>query len=239
MGHNNFFRFKQFNVTQEKSAMKVGTDGVLLGAWTKVDGTEKNILDIGAGTGLIALMLAQRSNAKVTAVEIDREATSEAAENFKISPWRDRLSIVNCSFQEFAQKSTRKFDLIVTNPPYFFDDFKSAEARLKIARHCDELPFNELVTGIGHVLTTNGRISVILPHKSAKIFSEIAGLNGFYMNFQTEVRPNPVKQPNRVLMQFTRTSLQPVIDSLTIHENGHLDYSEAYKTLTREFYLNF
>ncbi len=159
MGHNNYFQFKQFLIRQEKSAMRIGTDGVLLGAWTDTSHSE-NILDIGTGTGLIAIMLAQRSNAKITGVEIEVQAANEAIQNGENSPWPDRIDIVHSPFQKFAAETCDKFDTIVSNPPYFTNAVKNRQDEKSLARHNHLLPFNELLQGVSKILSNDGKLSL-------------------------------------------------------------------------------
>ena len=235
---NNYFQFKQFKIIQEKSAMKVGTDGALLGAWANVTGV-KNVLDIGAGTGLISLMIAQRSSAKVLGIEIEENAALEANENVQRSPWGNRVAIENISFQNFEKSSKEKFDLIISNPPFFSDSYKNENTNLAIARHNDLLPFSDLIKGSVKLLDKNSRLAIILPTIQAKIFIELAKQEGLHLNRLTKVRPNAKKDSNRFLMEFTQKETFLKTDYLTIYTETGTDYTESYKQLTREFYLKF
>jgi len=238
MAHNNWFQFKQFKIIQEKAAMKVGTDGVLLGAWVNISGA-KTMLDVGTGTGIIALMLAQRSRAKITGIEIEKNAANEAAENARNSPWPNRISIQHKSFQELASTSQKQFDCIVSNPPFFAHNIQSADKNLAIARHSDLLSFSDLAKGAKKLLTTNGKLALILPAESAPKFIETAKCHGLYLSFLTEVKPNPLKPANRWLMEFTQKPQQPGKNSLSIRNDKGNDFSPQYKMLTRDFYLKF
>ena len=202
MGHNNYFQFKQFLIRQNKSAMKVGTDGVLLGAWSDVSNAG-NILDIGTGTGLIAIMLAQRSEAKITGVEIEIQAAQEAKENAENSPWHDRINIIHQTFQKYASKTTEKFDTIVSNPPYFTKAVKNKQVEKSLARHNHLLPFNELLIGVSEILTEDGKLSMILPATEAIEFMNQAKNYGLFLSRVTEVKPSLNKEPNRQLMEFS------------------------------------
>ncbi len=162
MARNNWFEFKQFRIEQQKAAMKVGTDGVLLGAWTPIVDAQR-ILDVGTGTGLIALMLAQRSNARIDAVEIDKLASEEAEFNFAQSPWNDRLNVFNTNFQVFVNLPFVPYDLIVSNPPFFINSLKTKCAALSVARHDEMLSFDQLITGAKRLLSNTGRFCVIIP----------------------------------------------------------------------------
>ncbi len=238
MGRNAYFQFKQFKVVQEKAAMKVGTDGVLLGAWADVSGA-KNILDIGTGTGVIALMLAQRSVAPVTGIEIEPVAAREAAENARQSPWKHRIVISNSSFQAFWETTPGSFDRIVTNPPFFTDNKRSRDHLLAMARHNDLLPFTDLACGAVQLLAPKGKLALILPVEPALEFIDRASGYSLHLNRLTEVKPGKMKIPNRYLMEFSKT-VQPVQkNSISIHRNDGTDFTREYKALTRDFYLNF
>ncbi len=238
MGRNNYFQFKQFLIIQEKAAMKVGTDGVLLGAWVNVQ-HEKNILDIGTGTGLIALMMAQRTSALITGIEIEKNAFEEAFQNCKNSNWPERLFVQNISFQEFAEKSSEKFDLIISNPPFFFNDKKSKNSNLAIAKHNDLLPLPDLVSGGKKLLSTEGKLAAILPVIPAKKLIDLASEKGLHLVRLTKIIPTPQKEPNRYLMEFSQIQKATLKDSLTIFEEPGGQFSASYRELTRDFYLNF
>jgi tRNA1Val (adenine37-N6)-methyltransferase len=237
MGRNNWFQFKQFRIEQQKAAMKVGTDGVLLGAWTPVKGAAR-ILDIGTGTGLIALMLAQRSSAAIDAVEIDALACEEARFNFEQSPWRNRLRVFHSDFLTFATLLVAPYDLIVSNPPFFVDSLKTNNAALTVARHNDTLSFDQLILGARKLLCDSGRLCVIIPSSSCTEFRENARLRGFYLSQQTNVIPKDGRAPKRVLLEFTILRGYPIDNELIIlDKNGF--YSDAYKILTSPFYPAF
>ena len=237
MARNNWFEFKQFRIEQEKTAMKVGTDGVLLGAWTPIEET-KRILDVGAGTGLIALMLAQRSNVWIDAVEIDKLACEEAEFNFAQSPWSDRLKVFNTDFQVFANLPIEPYDLIVSNPPFFVNSLKTKNAALSVARHNDVLTFDQLVTCARKLLSNRGRLCVILPFTSCDEFRGCARLAGFYLRQKTQVIPKAGRTPKRVLLEFTVKPCYPINNELVIlNEDGY--YTKDYKTLTASYYPAF
>ena len=238
MGRNNYFQFKQFKIIQEKAAMKVGTDGVLLGSWVNVSGA-KSILDVGTGTGVIALMLAQRSEAQITGIEIEKMAAEEAAENAFRSPWDSRISIKNMSFQQFTVNTNQTFNLIVSNPPFFINNQKSKNSNLAIAKHNDLLPFSEMLSGSLKLLAENGRLALILPVEPAKIFIELAQKHRLFLNRLTRVKPNSKKEVHRYLMEFSKIETELETDELTIHKDDGSDFTSRYKNLTREFYLNF
>jgi len=237
MGRNNWFEFKQFRIEQQKAAMKVGTDGVLLGAWIAV-GDACRMLDVGTGTGLIALMLAQRSLAIIDAIEIDDFAFEEARFNFVHSPWSDRLNAVSGDFVSFSNHPEETYDLIVSNPPFFINSLKTSDAATTIARHDEKLSFDQLIFGVRRLLNYHGRLGVIIPFESGVGFRESARLHGFYLKQWTSVIPKIGKLSKRVLLEFGLQPCYPVENKLVIlDESG--TYTENYKSLTAPFYPAF
>ena len=216
--------------------MKVNTDGVLLGAWTNLDGA-KTVLDIGAGTGLISLMIAQRSAAIITGIEIEKNAAEEATLNVQNSKWNKRVSIQNISFQDFVATSQNKFDVIVTNPPFFSKGVKNTNPHLSMARHNHLLPFEDIIDGAKNLLTENGRLSLILPADSALDFIEKARQENLFLNRLTEVKPFPDKEPNRWLMEFVKKQMIVQKTQMSVFDDSRTNYSEEFKTLARDFYL--
>jgi len=238
MGGNSYFQFKQFKIIQERSAMKVGTDGVLLGAWVNLNKVT-SILDVGAGTGLISLMLAQRCNAKITGLEIEENAAAEAEENVQYSTWSNRISIRNISFQEYSGTTTDTFDLVISNPPFFADAVKSSNKSKSIARHNDQLPFYKLVQGAEKILNPNGKLAVVLPFSETNGFIKTAYHYHLHLWRIMEIIPLQNREPNRALIEFGRSEVVPIKENLLIRSGHGNDYSEEYKSLTRDFYLNF
>ncbi len=167
------FVFKQFTILQDKCAMKVGTDAVLLGSWVNTSNTKK-VLDIGTGTGIISLMLAQKSDATIDAIDIDANACMQALQNASNCRWKDRIHIHHISLQQFAASSDHRYDLIVSNPPYFVDSSKASEESRTNARHTDQLPFDDLLNGVLNLLSPEGKFYVILPTKESQVFREMA-----------------------------------------------------------------
>jgi tRNA1Val (adenine37-N6)-methyltransferase len=228
-----FFRFKKFSVRHRDSAMKVGVDGVLLGAWAAAE-NPKRILDIGSGTGLIALMLAQRfEDAEITAVEINRSAFEESEFNFKNSPFANRMKAVNLPIQEFNDEN--KFDLIVSNPPYFEPNHDDGTDR-SLARQKSELSFEELSESVERFIGPNGNFGLILPYESENNFIQIASKNLLFPKKITRVRGNPQAEVKRSLITFSKTESKIEIDELTIEQSRNV-YTEEYIGLTKEFYL--
>ena len=232
---NSYFSLKQFTIWQDKCAMKVGTDGVLLGAWVSIEEGARRILDVGTGTGLIALQLAQRCpEARITAIEIDREAALQAKENVLRSPWPDRVAVECCDFTDFT--STKKFDLIVSNPPYFVDALRCPDAQRNLARHSDGLNYEVLFGHSAPLLNKDGQISVIIPYEAEKLVVDAAWKNGFSPIRHTDVYTKPGKPCRRQLLSFAMGTPKFGRDSLYIKdENGH--YTPEYVALTKEFYI--
>ena len=231
------FHFKKFSIRQERCAMKVGTDAVLLGAWTSAQDA-KTILDIGTGTGIIALMLAQKSNAVIDAIEIDKCAYEEAEHNVRNSPFADLINVMNISLQEFVYKSHRKYDLIVSNPPFFVEASKSFEKARNIARHTDHtLTYHELINSANSLLLENGRLCLILPFKEGNDFIENAVKKHFYCNKLTRVITRKGKQEKRLLLEFSKTR-KPIVENDLLILNEDMSYSRDYIDLTRDYYLN-
>ncbi len=237
---NTYFEFKQFRIDQDGSAMKVGTDGVLLGAWADVSAVNR-ILDIGTGTGLIAIMAAQRTNNKavIDAVEIEASSYQQAFLNFKNSPWSNRLNAHHSSFQDFYKNQQVKYDAIVSNPPYFLNGLKAkAESRTQ-ARHADYLPFEELLEGASKLLSNTGTLSVILPIEEGELFIRLARLSGFSLKRKISVLPNPGKPAKRYLLEFSMQICDLHLSDLRLENGQRHVYSPEYIQLTKDFYLKF
>lgn len=234
------FQFKQFKIIQKKSGMKVGTDGVLLGAWTNCRNATK-ILDIGAGTGLISIMLAQKKQtAFVTGIEIDTTAYKEALTNIENCKWAERITIKNSSIQTYSQKTEERFDLIVSNPPFFHQSLKSHCIARTIARHSESLNFDDLLTSVKKLLTPNGKFCVILPYSDSEIFTDKAQRKfELFCQKKCAVKPTPHKEPKRILLEFSTNETENcILEELIIEKQRH-DYTEKYKNLTKDFYLKF
>jgi tRNA1Val (adenine37-N6)-methyltransferase len=232
---NDYFEFKQFTVKQDKSAMKVGVDSVLLGSWISIDGTEKNVLDIGSGTGLLALMMAQRiPDANIIACEIDKSACEQARENILSSKWKERIAVVNADIKAYTQNS-KYFDLIICNPPYFEKSLKSQNNTKNIARHDDSLSFADLIDCVHRLLRHNGRFVLILPEDRVARIIELANEKSLFPVRQLNVKPKESKHINRVILELSY-KLAPLETNILIlrNENG---YSDDYKSITKDFYL--
>ena len=236
------FNFKQFSVNQERCAMKIGTDGVLLGAWTPLINNPFNVLDIGAGTGILSLMLAQRSNAApnnvgiIDAIEIDEDAYEQCVENFEASPWGDKLFCFHAGLDEFVDEPEDEYDLIISNPPFYTDDYKSDNSSRDLARFEDALPFEELIEAAALLLSDNGIFSVIIPYKEEERFVAMCKILDLFPLKITRVKGTPTSEIKRSLLAFCRMEQTPLIDELIIEISRH-NYTPEYIELTKEFYL--
>ena len=255
------FKFKQFTIHQDRTAMKVGTDGVLLGAWASIAPTANKLLDIGTGTGLIALMLAQRltqytmQNAKckidaeksnlwrenhelkIDAIDIDPSSIEQAAENIKNSPFALYITTHHTSLQEHT--TTEKYDAIVCNPPYFVASLKCPDASRTQARHTDTLSFDDLLQHSARLLNSEGSLSVILPINEGHQLIELAPKYEFTLTQLVHVHPTPTSEPKRLLMHFIKQSTKnsSILNSKLTIELARHQYTPEYIALTKNFYL--
>lgn len=219
--------------------MKVGTDGVLLGAWTSLEHQPFSILDIGTGTGVIALMLAQRSSAElIDALEIDEDAYEQAVENFENSDWGDRLFCYHAAFDEFVEemKDEEKYDLIISNPPFYSADYSSGDAKRDQARFAQALPFEELIEGVSLLLSERGKFSVIIPASEEENFLKIAHRVHLFPQRITRVKGTPESAVKRSLLELSFLDIQPKEDELIIETSRH-QYTPEYTELVKDFYL--
>ncbi len=223
--------------------MKVGTDGVLLGAWVSVGNQTGSILDIGTGTGLIALMLAQRSTAEVIdAVELDPDAYEQAVHNFEASSWGDRLFCYHAGFQEFAEEMEEAYDLIVSNPPYYEPQAAAgsgdrlSDPSRRLARYSDALDMQDVFAGIQGLLAPEGRIALVFPYQDEATWMQEAAAYGFHPKRITRVRGRAEAPLRRSLVEFSRKAGEVVADELVIELQRH-QYTPEYIDLTKDFYL--
>ncbi len=218
--------------------MKVGTDGVLLGAWTPIENNPFSVLDIGTGTGIIALMLAQRSHAEqIDALEIDEDAYEQATDNFENSPWNDRLFCFHAGLDEFVEEPEDEYDLIVSNPPFYSEDYKSDNEQRDLARFQDAMPFEKLIEAAALLLSENGIFSVIIPFKEEEKFLALANEYELYPLKITRVKGTPTSEIKRSLLAFSRNQISNIkIDELVIETSRH-QYTPEYISLTKDFYL--
>ena len=234
----NGFTFKQFFVAHDQCAMKVGTDGVLLGAWASVKECTR-ILDIGTGSGLIALMLAQRSNAKVriTGVELDPEAAQQASDNVAGSPWSARVTIIHADIQHWVAQCSEDYHLVVSNPPYFSSGSECATVARAAARYTTTLTHQTLLACAASVLAENGLFCVILPYQAAEALLAVAGPQGWYVQQRMDISDTAIRPVNRVMLALRRAPAVCQYQAMTIRDARH-HYSAAYRQLTRDFYLS-
>ncbi|KMV33341.1 MULTISPECIES: tRNA(1)(Val) (adenine(37)-N(6))-methyltransferase TrmN [Franconibacter] len=233
----NGFTFKQFFIAHDRCAMKVSTDGILLGAWAPVAGVTR-VLDIGAGSGLLALMLAQRTpqTVQIEAVELDAEAAEQARENAQASPWAQRLAVHTADALAWSQLQTQRYELIVCNPPYYEKGVECATPAREQARYTTTLDHTALLNCAAQLITEEGFFCVILPVEVGEAFSRQAIKQGWHLRLRTDVAETPERLPHRVLLAFSPFPGESFSDRLIIRGPDH-HYSEAYCGLTQDFYL--
>ena len=234
------FQFKEFTINQNKTAMKIGTDAVLLGAWCPLANAPESILDVGTGTGVIALMLAQRSEAfTIDAVELDENAYEQAVENFEASCWGDRLYAYHASFQEFAkelEEEQETYDVIVSNPPFYTDDFKTVDESRNKARFEAALPFEALVKNSVKILSTSGVFAIIIPFKEEAELIRLATSYQLFVNQICRVKGTPESVVKRSLLAFSFHEKE-IKETQLIIETARHEYTQEYRNLTKDFYL--
>jgi tRNA1Val (adenine37-N6)-methyltransferase len=231
------FKFKEFSVNQERCAMKIGTDAVLLGAWASLKNNPFSVLDIGAGTGVLGLMLAQRSNAEtIDALEIDNDAYEECIENFENSSWSDRLFCYHASLIEFAEEIEDDYDLIICNPPFYSEDYKTDNEARDLARFNDAMPFKHLIYAVANLLSGSGIFSVVIPFKEEAKFKDLASQVGLFLNRSLHIKGNPDTETKRSLLEFSFKESKIKTSKLIIETARH-KYTEDYINLTKDFYL--
>ncbi len=238
-GNSKPFRFKQFEVVQSRSSMKVGTDAVLLGAWANVQlSGSGRLLDVGAGTGVIALICAQRCPAcRVEAIEIHPGSAEDCAENFTRSPWGDRMTLIQGDFLQL--NNGRHYQIIISNPPYFSDSLRASDPGRSAARHDDTLPSDKFMMHSAELLEPEGRVCVIIPTNQLERWVSSARAAGFTAERICHVYTLAYKEPPRVMLEFRRGEIaEPIMESILI-EKSPGEFSEAYKALTHEFYTRW
>ena len=232
------FAFKQFSVQQDKCAMKIGTDSVLLGAWCPIDNNPFSVLDIGAGTGVLSLMLAQRSHAEqIDALEIDEDAYEQCVENFEASPWSDRLFCFHAGLDEFIEEPEDEYDIIISNPPFYSEDYKTDNSQRDLARFQDAMPFEELVEAADLLLSENGIFAVIIPYKEEERFIDLCAEVELFPVKVTRVKGSHTTPIVRSLLAFKRYELSTLEADEVIIETARHQYTNDYIDLTKDFYL--
>ena len=231
------FQFKQFTVHQDRCAMKIGTDSVLLGSFTSVEHSVNSILDIGAGTGVLALMMAQRSSAElIDSIEIDEDAYEQCVENFEHSPWSDRLFCYHASLEEFVNEIEERYDLIISNPPFYNDTYKSENQRRDLARFSDAMPFRHLIESVSKLLSEDGSFSVIIPFSEETDFIVLASKELLFPKRILRVKGSTTSEIKRTMIEFSFHEIEIEPAELIIETARH-HYTDAYIELTRDFYL--
>ena len=233
---NPYFRFKQFTIYQDRTAMKISTDGIVLGACCEF-GKAKKVLDVGTGTGLLSLMAAQKSLADITAVEINQDAYNQAIENVEKSKFASRITVVNGDFIKLFSDSAEHFDYIVSNPPFFRNSLKSSSQGRSIARHEDSLPFEKFVPTVARLLTSGGTFSVILPESERLYFNRLCIANGMHICGKTIVKSFDNSDPLRVILHFSKSFLPMKQEVLVIYSSQNV-YTQQFKNLVKDFYIN-
>lgn len=238
--HNKFrFQFKHFGINDSECAMKIGTDGVLLGAWADVK-LSHNILDIGSGSGLISLMLAQKSNANITGIEIDENAAKQSIDNINNSPWKNRITIINDDFTQWGNNIDKfvKFDHIVSNPPFFNNGPIAPSKNRATARHEKILGYDQLIKLSIQLLTDDGKLSIISPYNRKNDIIFYCELSQLYISRITNVYSKEDGKPVRILWEICKNKCPLTQSNISIRNNNN-EYSIEYINLTKDFYLNF
>lgn len=238
---NDYFLFKQFLIKQDKCAMKVCTDACLFGAWVaeKIKNSKvkiQNALDVGSGTGLLSLMLAQKNlNAIIDAIEIDEAAAQQARENFEVSPWKERLHVFRSSIQQYAKTANKEYDVVICNPPFYENNLKSDDKKRNVALHSAELKFEELVTIANKLLNDNGNFFILLPYFNTKSFLQLTE-SKFALKEKILVKQTPQHNYFRSILWMTKQAVEPAEKEIIIMgSNG--EYSDVFKELLKDYYL--
>ena len=231
------FFFKKFGLFHHRSTMKIGTDAILLARWTEVSEND-DVLDIGTGCGLIPLMLAQKGIKSVDAVEIDRDSYEEAAQNFSNSAWKTRIFAINDDIKHYSEICTKKYDLIVSNPPFFFGDNVPEKAKKSLARHTNTLSYNELLVSVKKVMKSEGRFSLVLPARESKTFLKDAENQGFYLKKELLLGPIEGKEPNRINMQLVVNQVDNIESETFVLRHPDHSFTKEYKEFLKDYYLD-
>lgn len=235
---NSYFKFKKFTIHQEHAPFKITTDSVLLGAWAQFKGA-KNVLDIGTGTGILALMAAQRTEAQIVAIEPDSGSCLQAGLNISDSPWHKRITLINTRVQDYFPAEGLLFDAVITNPPFFVDSLPNADPVKAMARHSRNLSYRELLEAALRLMIHSGTLQLILPVNEAGQFIEMAGSLGLHCQRKLVIRPTPEIPPSRVLMTLGRTPGNVEESTIIIEKEGRHHFSDEYVSLMKDFYLKF
>lgn len=232
------FRFKQFEIEDDDSTMKVGTDAILLGSWINTENSQ-SILEIGTASGVIALMLAQKTDAKITAIDIDKNSILQAQKNISNSKCPKQIIAQNISFQDFIKSSNKTFDLIVSNPPFFDNSLKSPKTNNNLAKHNDNLSYEDLILGVKKILSKNGSFYTIFPFSEGNVFREKAEINNLFCTKTLLIKPNNKKPVNRILFKFQLNKPAIIIENKITIRNPNNNFYKEFINLTQDYYLDF
>lgn len=231
------FFFKRFALFHHRSTMKIGTDAILLGRWVEVNDDDE-VLDIGTGCGLLSLMLAQKGIKNADAVEIDKDSYEEAAQNFSNSAWKSRLFAINDDVKHYAECCAKKYDLIVSNPPFFFGDNIPEKEKKGLARHTNTLSYNDLLISVKKLLKPNGRFALVLPARESLTFLKDAGNQGFFLEKEMKIVPIEGKEPNRINMQLVVNQVDKVKSETFVLRHPDHSFTKEYKEFLKDYYLD-
>lgn len=232
------FFFKKFAMFHHRSTMRIGTDAVLFARWVDVKSSD-NVLDIGTGTGIIPMILSQKGVGFVDAVELDADSYQEAKLNFSISAWNENLNVINTDVRNYADETDEKYDLIVSNPPYYDSDVKPIKEKKVMARHVSTLNFRDLLISSKKMMKEDARFAVVLPYYESRLFIKEAVSLGFYLQKEFLISPIEGKDPNRVNMQFVLYEVEDADTTLFTIRNSDYSYTNQYKEFLKDYYLDF
>lgn len=231
------FFFKKFGLFHHRSTMKIGTDAILLARWTEVSDND-DVIDIGTGCGLIPLMLAQKGIKSADAVEIDNDSYEEAAQNFSNSAWNSRLSAIHDDIKHYAEICEKKYDLVVSNPPFYFGDNIPEKAKKGLARHTNTLSYNDLLSAVKKIMKPEGRFSLVLPAIESKTFLKDAENHGFYLEKELLIVPIEGKEPNRINMQLVVNQVNSIKTETFVLRHPDHSFTKEYKDFLKDYYLH-
>ena len=231
------FFFKKFGLFHHRSTMKIGTDAILLARWVEVSEND-DVLDIGTGCGLIPLMLAQKGIKTADAVEIDKDSYEEAAQNFSNSAWNSRIAAINDDIKQYADVCTKKYDLVVSNPPFFFGDNIPEKAKKGLARHTNTLSYSDLLASVKKVMKTDGRFALVLPARESATFLQEAENQGFFLEKEMKIVPIEGKEANRINMQLVVNQVDKTESETFVLRHPDHSFTKEYKDFLKDYYLN-